>query len=421
MTGSTTRWGRSPAAARRPTVSMMSGVASSPGLDRAHGKVVEDGGHLGLDQRRREGVDLPDGDGALGGHRGDDRGSEDPECAHGLDVGLDPGPGPGVGSGDGHGHGRIVPAGHHSTIPSGSLEATAWNRRVMRPARRAARPDVTASRIAWAIRPGCRARVTAEATSTASQPSSMADAGVGGGADTGVQDHGHVGLLDDEGDVVGVADPEPAADRRPEGHDHGAPDLLEAPGRDRVVVAVGEHDEAVVDQLLRRGHQLHRVGQQGPVVADDLELDPLGLEGLPGQLGREHGLGGGVAARSVGQHPDVQLAEQVHQRVPGGGVDPPYGHRGHRRTRCHQGRPQGLRTGHAPGPENEPRGNGPPGDGQRRRRGRQPGRRPGCGSRRRGPGPGWSEGGWTGRPWVHGTAPTPRADAESTASRRRPR
>ena len=67
----------------------------------------------------------------------------------------------------------------------------------------------------------------------------------------------------------------------------------------------GEHDEAVVGQLLGRGQQLDGIGQQGPVVADDLELDPLGLEGLPGQLGREHRLAGGEAAGRVGQYPDA--------------------------------------------------------------------------------------------------------------------
>jgi hypothetical protein len=46
----------------------------------------------------------------------------------------------------------------------------------MRPARWASRPACTAWRIASAIRTGSRARVTALANSTPSQPSSMATA-----------------------------------------------------------------------------------------------------------------------------------------------------------------------------------------------------------------------------------------------------
>jgi hypothetical protein len=53
------------------------------------------------------------------------------------------------------------------------LGATQY-RRGIRPAPRASRPDSTASRIAVAIASGSEARVTAVASSTASQPSSIA-------------------------------------------------------------------------------------------------------------------------------------------------------------------------------------------------------------------------------------------------------
>ena len=92
--------------------------------------------------------------------------------------------------------------------------------------------------------------------------------------------------LDDQAQVVGVADPHAGADRRAERHHRGAADVLEPAGQDRVVVGVGEHDEAVVDELLGGLQQLGRVGQQRAVVADHLELDPVGLERLAGQLAR---------------------------------------------------------------------------------------------------------------------------------------
>ena len=65
-------------------------------------------------------------------------------------------------------------AGHRSARPSKLVDASAYSLRGMRPASRANRPASTAWRMAVAICTGCRARVTAVASSTASQPSSMA-------------------------------------------------------------------------------------------------------------------------------------------------------------------------------------------------------------------------------------------------------
>ena len=41
-------------------------------------------------------------------------------------------------------------------------------------------------------------------------------------------------------------------------------------------VVYGQHDEALVDELLGRAQQLGRVGQERVLVADHLELDPVG-------------------------------------------------------------------------------------------------------------------------------------------------
>ena len=153
-----------------------------------------------------------------------------------------------------------------------------------------------------------------------------------------------------------VADPQAAADGRPQRHDGGAAHLLEAEGQHRIVGGVGQDDEAVVGQLLGRRQQLDRVGQQGPVVADHLELDPVGAEGLPGQLGREHGLAGGGAAGGVGQHPHPELVEQVEQRAPARGIDPAHGHGGHGGARRDQGLAQRRQAGHPAGAQQQPRG-----------------------------------------------------------------
>ena len=124
---------------------------------------------------------------------------------------------------------------------------------------------------------------------------------VGRGADAGVEDHRHAGLLDDEAQVVRVEDALPGADGRAERHHRGAADVLEAAGQDGIVGRVGEHDEAVVDELLGGLHERGRVRQQGAVVADHLELDPVRPERLAGELGGEDGVAGGEAARGIGK------------------------------------------------------------------------------------------------------------------------
>ena len=98
-------------------------------------------------------------------------------------------------------------------MPSKELEASAWKRRVIRPAARAARPALTASRMARAMAAGRWARVMAEATITASHPSSMARQASEAVPTPASRTTGTDGLLDDERDVVGVADAQPAPDR----------------------------------------------------------------------------------------------------------------------------------------------------------------------------------------------------------------
>ena len=130
--------------------------------------------------------------------------------------------------------------------------------------------------------------------------------GVGGGADAGVEDHGDLRALADQAQVVGVQQALAGADRRAERHHRGAADVLEAAGEDRVVVGVGEDGEALVDELLGGLEQRGRVGQQRVLVADHLELDPVGLERLAGELGGQHRVAGGEAAGGVGEQLDAR-------------------------------------------------------------------------------------------------------------------
>ena len=99
---------------------------------------------------------------------------------------------------------------------------------------------------------------------------------VGGGADAGVDDHGHLGELADDPEVVRVLDAEARADRRAERHHGRGACVFELAAHDRIVGRVGQHDEAFLHQ--RRGGFEQRlvVGEERPLVADDLELDPVG-------------------------------------------------------------------------------------------------------------------------------------------------
>ena len=63
-----------------------------------------------------------------------------------------------------------------------------------------------------------------------------------------------------------------------------------------------------------RPHELFDVGIEQLAIADDLELDPVGVERLARQLGGEHGVLGRLAARGVGQ--EVHLAaEEIDQAL----------------------------------------------------------------------------------------------------------
>ena len=152
-----------------------------------------------------------------------------------------------------------------SARPSVGEDACAYSRRGIRPARRASRPASTAWRIAAAIRAGDWARVTADASRTAWQPSSIASA-----ASEAVPRPRRGRPATDECSTIremlcGLRIPRPIDGRR--AHDGGAATCSRA-GEDRVVAGVRQHDESVVDQLLRGVQGLERIGSRSLVVGD---------------------------------------------------------------------------------------------------------------------------------------------------------
>ncbi len=115
-------------------------------------------------------------------------------------------------------------------------------------------------------------------------------------------------------ELLGVADALARADGRGQRHDRGAAGVLELAADDGVVAAVRQDDEARLHEQPGGAHGLFVVGEQGGGVADDLELDEVGLQGLPRQLRRQHGVFGGEAAGGVGQQRDPQ-APQVGEHA----------------------------------------------------------------------------------------------------------
>ena len=191
--------------------------------------------------------------------------------------------------------------------------------------------------MARAMATGSWARLMADATSTPSQPSSIACATSDGTPTPASRITGTSTAARSSARIVRVADSQAAPDGCPEGHDRRTAHLLEASGHDRVVSRVREHDEPVLGQLLGRREQLHRVGQQGSVVADDLELHPVRLERCPSEPSRQHGLGGRSTPRGVREDPDGATGKHVEQRTSERGIEPPNGDRGHGRARRFEG------------------------------------------------------------------------------------
>ena len=178
--------------------------------------------------------------------------------------------------------------------------------------------------------------------------------GLGGGADPGVEHHGHGRPGGDELDVVRVEDAQPGADGGAQGHHRGRAQILEAACDGRVVGGVGEDLEAAGHELLGGVEELHDVGQQRVLVRDDLELDPVGLEGLPAELGGQQRVPGGVAPGGVGQDPDVIALQQREEGVALAGGVAAQGHGGQLGAGGQQRLLQGVQRAQAAGAHDQP-------------------------------------------------------------------
>ncbi len=135
--------------------------------------------------------------------------------------------------------------------------------------------------------------------------------------DPRVHHHGHIGLLDDDGQKLPGHQPLVGADGRAERHHGGAAHLFEPLAEHGIGAAVGQHHKALFHQLLGGFQRLDGVGQQIARVGVDLQLQPVRPQRLTGKMGGKHRLGGSLGTGGVGQQLDPELQQGAQDIVMG--------------------------------------------------------------------------------------------------------
>ena len=135
---------------------------------------------------------------------------------------------------------------------------------------------------------------------------------------------------------IGVGKAATRADRRTPGHQHLAADGHQALGNNQVLGGVGKDLEAVLDEDCRSLDQPEGIGLQGVVVADHLELDPVGGEQLACHLRGGDRFFGRAAARRVWQDTHPETLDEVEEALAGCAARhlPAQGNRDDRCARC---------------------------------------------------------------------------------------
>src|SRR5690606_25666646 len=99
------------------------------------------------------------------------------------------------------------------------------------------------------------------------------DGRVGSGTYTGINQHRHLGLFEDDAQVVRVADAKTSADQAGQRHDGDTADLGQLAGDDRVVAGVDHDVETFANQDFSRLEGLDHVGKQGLLICQHFQLD----------------------------------------------------------------------------------------------------------------------------------------------------
>ena len=144
------------------------------------------------------------------------------------------------------------------------------------PRARASKPASTALRIAAAMATGSAAREIALASSTASQPASIASAASEAVPTPASRITGTRACSTISRRLYGLLIPMPLPIGDPSGITAAQPASSRRRARIGSSFVYGRHREALAHERLGRLEQLGRVGEQRPVVADHLELHPVG-------------------------------------------------------------------------------------------------------------------------------------------------
>ena len=141
-------------------------------------------------------------------------------------------------------------------------------------------------------------------------------------------------VLQTDADVVRIQHSLAAANRAPRRHDRRRAGSLQPAGSDRVVRAVAQDLEAIVNQLAAGLHSRHRVRQKGLAVGQNLQLHPVraGIlqpqQNLATQPRGSHGVIGGKAPRRVWQDREPIEVDEI-QNIPPVCIDEAFAAHGH--------------------------------------------------------------------------------------------
>ena len=95
--------------------------------------------------------------------------------------------------------------------------------------------------------------------------------------------------------------------------DGSGPEVFQLLRRDGIVSGVGHDDESSPHQLFGGLQQSYHIGEQGALIADDLQFDEVRVQRLPSELGGADRLVRRITARGVGEVGIFLRADIVEQ------------------------------------------------------------------------------------------------------------
>ena len=139
--------------------------------------------------------------------------------------------------------------------------------------------------------------------------------GMAWGTDTGIDNYGHRGLIDDYLQKVLHSQAFVSAYWSGQRHNGGCTGLFKVLTQSWVGLTIRQHHKTQLYKLLGSLECLYRIGQQIARIWMNLEFKPVGAKSLASHLGCKHSLFGIANARCVGQQLDVLVLGDVGKQV----------------------------------------------------------------------------------------------------------